>query len=822
MRIDFERREVSLSVGDLVQESTYRRIGVERGDGFRRMWIGQEIHSRRAEQQLAADPNYKPEVSVSHQRELNGWSINISGRIDGLSLDHESSVATIEEVKSLHFDLELEALYRSDKLQRHLYQLMLYAFFLSQQPEYESFTLEPRLTLIDLLTDRIEIIPAPYVREDVASAFDASLYRLIDKLESERALQNAKRAFADGLSFPFSDLRAHQQEMIDSVDRAVSQRETLLVSAPTGIGKTIASIYPALRQALRKGKKLFFLTSKTLQQEMAVDALKLLNDGSFRVLRIRSKQKMCAHTQMICHEDFCNYAARYSEKMQKNNLLPRIIDDYSYFDPDVTFELAKSEEVCPFEVSLELIEQADVIVCDYNYVFDPYVGLKSFQQDSDFSQCVIIIDEAHNLVDRGRSYYSPEIHEKALDEVAHHLAMRPGCQLDGVDSLISDLRDILHELAANLEPQIFDERPRQPSNIALCEPSKRAFLRQRGEWERLVLQYIGWKIEHRIADEKDPVIDFYFKLMKVANMLTETGDEFAHLIERTNEGLKLKVFCMDPSRFLREVIDSAHAVIAMSATLEPFEFYRRMLGFPNDRTSELRLPSPFPRENRKIVIVSDVDTTYKNRSQHFQKIADLVSGMAASTRGNFLALFPSYTFLSEVSARLPHSEGKEVIIQRSDMSDWERNRFLELLRGGHNDYLLLAVSGGMYAEGIDYQGEMLSGVFVVGPALPTVSFEQELLKRYYDDQYGAGFEYAYLIPGMTRVVQSAGRVIRSEKDIGVIALLCKRFTQETYSRYFPGDWFETSPRELVTKQPVESIRDFLDERRTPQLRIRLF
>ena len=221
------------------------------------------------------------------------------------------------------------------------------------------------------------------------------------------------------------------------------EREALLVSAPTGIGKTIAALYPAVRESLKAGKKLFYLTSKTLQQDAAVSALKMLNDGSFRVLRIRAKQKMCAHTEIICHEDFCPYAAQYSEKMEKSGLLSRITTEMSYFDPDITFEMSKSTEVCPFEVSLELIEQADVIVCDYNYIFDPYVGLKAYQQDNDYGDCVLIVDEAHNLVDRGRGYFSPELHEKTFDAIKHHLASR-GCWIEGWEELIDELRAHFH------------------------------------------------------------------------------------------------------------------------------------------------------------------------------------------------------------------------------------------------------------------------------------------------------------------------------------------------------------------------------------------
>jgi DNA excision repair protein ERCC-2 len=355
--------------------------------------------------------------------------------------------------------------------------------------------------------------------------------------------------------------------------------------------------------------------------------------------------------------------------------------------------------------------------------------------------------------------------------------------------------------------------------IALCSPSREFFMDQRTEWERLVLAYIGWKIENRIAEEDDPLIDFYFKLVKFTNLLAEEGDELAHIIEKTNDGLKLKIFCKDPSRYLGRIFDSAHATVALSATLEPFDFYRQTLGFPRDRTAELSLPSPFPRENRKIVVIPEVDTTWKRRADHYGKIAETVADIAGAGDGNFLALFPSYAFLREIAERMPPVQ-KRIMVQRTDMTDYERNAILDILRDRpRRGNLILAVSGGMYAEGIDYQGDMLSGVMVIGPALPQVSFEQELLKQYYDEQYGSGFEFAYLIPGMTRVVQSAGRVIRSETDVGIIALLCKRFTQESYSRYFPADWYEESPRELVTRKAASEIRSFFEAKSTPQLRI---
>ncbi|HUP66287.1 MAG TPA: ATP-dependent DNA helicase [Thermoanaerobaculia bacterium] len=810
MKIDWDERRVSCSVGDLVADTGHRRIGADRGDSFRRMWLGQDIHTRRADDRAAADPNYRAEVWVIHECEAAGWKAKISGRVDGLSIDRERKRITIEEVKSLHFDLELDALFRSARLQRHLFQLMLYAYFLSTREEYAEYEFVPQLVLIDLVTNDLKVVDAPFVREDVQEALSSSVETLVSGIEVERNLRIAKRAFAEDLPFPYEGIRPFQGEMIEAVSRAVRQREALLVSAPTGIGKTIGAIYPALRETLRRGKKLFYLTPKVLQQEMAVSAFSMLNDGSFRTLRVRAKQKMCAHTEVICHEDFCPFAARYPEKMEKSGLRDRIVADLSYFDPDVVFEMARDTEVCPFEVSLELLEEADVVVCDYNYVFDPYIGLKAWADEGDWSDTILIIDEAHNLVDRARGYYSPILEEKDLDRVAQHLASRPAFPIDGWEDLLDELRTHIGELSECLEGA---------GQQALCEPSRRLFMEQRSGWERIVLRYIGWKIEHRIAEAEDPLIDFYFTLVRFSNLLGEDGEEFARMLERSESGLRLKIFCKDPSRFIGAILESAHAVIAISATLQPFDFYRQTLGFPEQKTAELALPSPFPRDNRRILIIPEVDTTYKSRAQHYDRIASHVALMSEAAAGNYLALFPSYAFLREVADRMPPIR-KNTLIQRSDMTDWERRTLLDTLRsprdGGN---LILAVSGGMYAEGIDYQGEMLSGVFVVGPALPAVSFEQELLKRYYDDRYGAGFEYAYLVPGMTRVIQSAGRVIRSETDIGVIALLCKRFTQQSYTRFFPADWFLESPRELVSKKPADEIRAFFEAKRTPQLRL---
>ena len=457
------------------------------------------------------------------------------------------------------------------------------------------------------------------------------------------------------------------------------------------------------------------------------------------------------------------------------------MNDLSYFDPDITYEMSRSTEVCPFEVSLELIEEADVIVCDYNYMFDPYVGLKAYQQDHDYSDCILIIDEAHNLVDRGRGYYSPELHEDDLQRITMFLAARPGLELEGWRELADELRDHNHSLCEGLGEM------KEP---ALCEPAGSCLAAAHG---------VGTaphpihrvKIENRMAEEDDPLVDFYFKLVKFTRQLSEESDEFATLIERTPKGLKLKVFCKDPSRFLGEVIDSAHAVIAMSATLEPFEFYRKTLGFPEKRTTELSLPSPFPRDNRKIVIIRSRTPPIAS-APSYDQIASTVPDMASVTTAISLCS-SSYAFLQQVAASFRPSTSDDPALRMTTTRTLPSRR----LRDGGQQSLVLAVSGGMLRRDRLPGRNAVGGFSGTGPAHRLL--EQELLRDYYDERYAAGFEYAISFPGMTRVVQSAGGVIAAKSDIVVIALLSDDHSPSTTST-FPR-WYENVPRELVPKSP---------------------
>jgi DNA excision repair protein ERCC-2 len=349
--------------------------------------------------------------------------------------------------------------------------------------------------------------------------------------------------------------------------------------------------------------------------------------------------------------------------------------------------------------------------------------------------------------------------------------------------------------------------PRQ-NPIAETQPPKAALKEIWKDWEGRFVRYLGWKREQKLAMPDDPLVEAHFALQRFITVLNLFGPGFSCVVERRPAGIRLAIVCLDPARALGPVFRAVSSSILLSATLSPAEVVRRTLGLEKERTSTISLPPPFPKENRRIMILPQVRTTFAAREQNFGRIAELIAQMADAQNGNVLTLFPSYTFLQKVHERLPATRSR-VILQRSDFSEKEREEVLRALanRNGAGN-LLLAVLGGMYAEGVDYAGDMLSAVFVVSPGLPQISFERELLRRYFDETEQAGFEYAYLQPGMTRVVQAAGRLIRSETDRGVIALLCQRFVQEPYAAHMPRDWFGESPVELLVKDPVAEIQSF--------------
>lgn len=794
-RFDPENLTLEVSVADLLEANLPGHLGFAQRGGYERLWLGQAIHSHYQEKAVARDPSYRREVPVALSLVHKGWEATIRGRIDGLRRDPDGRLV-VEEVKSVR---------RGGRVApavREIYglQAKLYAWILHR---LEEAPVRAELVWIEIGSGEVEREEVPVPLAAVEGLVRRRLGGWIRGFESDREAAAARRRAAADLSFPYPGLRPGQGEIVAGVETALQNRDHLLVQAPTGIGKTVAALYPALRHALTHDLRLFVLTAKTLQQEMATAVLELLNrEGAFHSLRLRAKAKMCANDQVLCHEEYCRYARDYYLKLESSRVVPRLLQE-SCLDPDRIFAAAQASEVCPFEVSLDLARQAQVVVCDYNYAFDPYISLQDFGPDRNLADVVLVIDELHNLVDRGRGYYSPELPAASARRAVQALAAAGSPLQDRVAGLCQ-------ELAALIEETVEEGLSGASGDAAAEAPlPEEALWGLRPDFDDTFVDYLEYQRTEGIHRADDAFVALYFEYLRFLDGLVRaSGDAFSHLVERLGGEARLKILCKDPSALLGATLRRTHSVIGLSATLSPPEFYRDLLGFEAHRTSFLALPNPFPAENRQIVLDATVATTWRERPANYPRIAARLAEFAAAVPGNCLALFPSYEFLAEVARRMPPS-GKRLLIQESAAGDREREILLSTLRSAVlGDVLLLAVAGGVFAEGVDYPGETLKAVAVVGPCLPAVSVHQELLKGYYQDRFERGFEYAYVLPGMIRVLQAAGRLIRSGEDTGVIALFDRRFLARPYRDYLPEDWLPPGGPEALVGDPAAAAREF--------------
>lgn len=791
-RVDLEGRVVSCSVHDLLPEPMRRLLGMP-GEGLSRLAIGAELHRRVQAQRASETPGYLTEVPIEAALDIDGWTLRVSGRADGVT-PRGAGPPVVEEIKTLDLRAELARPAAQERLERHRWQVRLYAFCL-----FPGGDAAARLLLVDLAGTHQRVEEVGWSPRDTFAYLRGRLHALVAAEKRRQELKERWRRAAEELPFPYPEPRPVQLEAMQAVDAALAAGRHLLLAAPTGTGKTVAALYPAVRHALHQGRRVVYLTAKTLQQKLASETCTLLNDGSWRSLQVRAKAKMCANHEVICHEELCEFAREYAWKVQRRGVLESLLDGPPHLDPDGIFALARSAEVCPFEVSLELVQHACAVICDYNYVFAPGVALGSLVGDGELDETYLVVDEAHNLVDRAREYYSPRLATAALAAARRLVEGHEARVCAALTALFDHLADLVHAGTA--------EALGTRSGVAGVELPAAALAQTRLELDALMPEYFAFKRDQRLWLADDPVIATLLTVAQISELAALPVEELTPLAERGKDGEEaLRILCLDASRFTGEIIARSAGCVAMSATLEPFEFYRDLLGFAGHRTDTLALPSPFPPENRLVIAVDSVDTSYRQRQRFYDPIARLVADMCPPGR-NALALFPSYAFLREVAARL-HAPGHRVEVQQEGDSDTARRRVLEMLRSNQEPVLLLAVMGGVFAEGVDYPGDMLQAVIVVSPALPLVSPERELLKRYFAERYERGFEYAYLVPGMTRVIQAAGRLIRSEEDRGVIALVCRRFLRRPYADLLPSEWSGGDPAALRVADPAAAVRAF--------------
>ena len=798
IRFDPTTRTLWLSIGDLVDTTAFPGSVPLTPRLRTRAAMGRETHVVHQAAQQEVLPSYRAEVTIRQQLLVDDYTVHLQGRIDGLYEDDDTLI--VEEIKSLlvppeHFNAITLGHYTA-----YEQQLTLYVYLLRQQ---RTGPVRGHLVLINLADNAAKVLVVEPEVADGTAFIVQQVRRILARYTARADRAVRRRSSVEALRFPFQTLRPYQEAMMEQVRLAIHDQSCVLLSAPTGIGKTVAALYPALEHALRDGLRIFFVTAKTTQQTLAVETLQQLAQQGvqFTAVHLRAKEKSCLNEIYYCHENVCEFARDYAGKLERANLVEKLLE-LPVLGPTVCAEVGQHYRVCPFELSLDVAVEADVIIGDYNYVFDPGSYLRRFFQDTPYDDCVLIIDEAHNLYARGRDYYSPVLRQRRVRQLLSYCTDEPARLFRDFAAFFTELDDLF--------PQLYEEAVTRPQlgEQTLVTPPWDLIAALRGRLETLMADYVIYRRRTGPLSGGDPLQDFYYAWQRLCDVLALGGDEFSYIYQHAPDESVFKILCKDASRFLHERLQGFHSVVAMSATLTPFAFYQDVLGFPAERTFTAEFPSPFPAANRKIVVIPEISTTYRERERDAPRTAQIIDTIVAQHHGNYGVFFPSFAYLRLVRSWL-HYPAYQLIEQTEAMSDADRAAVLARLQQHDTaPVLLLAVQGGIFAEGVDYPGDMLIGAIIVGPGLPRVDFEQELIRTYYDDKYTSGFAYAYLYPGMNRVVQSAGRLIRSETDVGIIALLDKRFTYSNYTALFPSHWYTHTPRELVTRNYQQALARF--------------
>jgi DNA excision repair protein ERCC-2 len=677
-------------------------------------------------------------------------------------------------------------------------QLLTYGYF-----HWLEHKILPKLSfhLVSLRSRQAEDIE---VQLDIP-AYENWLGRRLDELAVEvrkdEKFAARRRKLAAILAFPFENPRPGQREIIRTIDEGMREKRPMLIQAPTGLGKTVGILYPALKEALGRGQKAVYVTPKNSQHSVAEDAVARFQETGSKIksLTITAKGKICFKSEPLCNPEYCEYSRDYYAKIYEHGILD-LLAKKRKLRARTFRELGEQYEVCPFELQLDGAREADVVICDYNYVFAPRsaFGRLAMTGVDQEGKPNLVIDEAHNLPSRAMDYYSPSLSSIILENMRDELRKVPARFQSEAEELLDGCLRVIASC-----------RPGGGSKPSKIDPAAELFLEQDAKLRAFLSRYLDCDVD---IQPRDVVLRLCFSWSEFTAALEYAADpgnqEFFTTFHPHATGGIVKITCCDASDMLENCYHDYAQVVGFSATLKPFEYYAKLSGLDPELVKKAEFPSPFARENRKLLIIPQVSTRYSDRERNYNRIAGAIERIAALRKGNYFAFFPSFEFLERVHHLFQPPEGFTVLRQERDMKARQVGEVLEHLRAGKAPTILFAVQGGTFSEGVDYPGEMAIGAFVVGPPLPNFDLEREHMREYYERKYNAGFDYAYAIPAMARAIQAAGRVIRSETDRGLIVLLDSRFVQPGFSRSMPADWFDSDASELVSESILKDIAEF--------------
>ena len=746
------------------------------------MMEGSRLH-RKIQQSMG--PGYQAEVPLKYTVENDLYELTIDGRADGI-FTNDDGLVVIDEIKGIYKNLD----HLEQPIYVHQAQAMCYAYIFALQNELEQIAVQ--MTYVNLDIETIKYFQQEFTFAELTEWFTHLVESYQKWADFQCQWKKKRQASIQGLEFPF-EYRKGQKQLVSDVYRTIHRRKNLFIQAPTGVGKTISTIFPAVKAVGENlGDRIFYLTAKTITATVAKETFALLRDKGYvaKTIQLTAKEKLCPCEEMECNPVNCPYAKGHFDRV--NDAVYELLQDSDMFTREEILAQAEKHQVCPFEMSLDVATWADNIICDYNYAYDPNVYLKRFFQEGVKGDYIFLVDEAHNLVERSREMYSACLYKEdflSVKRIMKNHSKRIEKLLDKCNKIMLEYKRecttyVLYENTGNL---IF--------SLMLLASAMDEFLQK-------PLEFAGRK----------EVLDLYFSVRNFLNISDLVDEHYAIYSEIQEDGrFMLKLFCVDPSENLQKCIDKGRSTIFFSATLLPIQYYKSLLSTDKDNYA-IYAQSTFREEQRMLVMGNDVSTKYTRRNvSEFERIAKYIVKTVHCKKGNYMVFFPSYKLMSQVYEAFERMDGgrAQSIMQQSGMKEAEREAFLECFEQEYDtSFVAFCVMGGIFSEGIDLTNDKLIGAIVVGTGLPQISNEREILKNHYDAVNGNGFDYAFRFPGMNKVLQAAGRVIRTTEDRGVILLLDERFLQADYQALYPREWKQ---REICNVESVEEkIHKFWD------------
>ncbi len=782
-------------------------------------------------------PSYQAEVSLSYAYDAGAYEIIVEGRADGIITEKEIetlSQAAIEEkategdetrpaVTSLQEQSvqkvtvtidEIKGTYRDLKKMKapvpvHLAQAKCYAYIYATQKKLPNIRV--RMTYCHMETEELRYFHEEYLYEELRAWFQDLMAQYKKWADHQFAWQKCRQESIRKMVFPFP-YREGQKELVTYVYQTIYHKRKLFVEAPTGAGKTISTVFPALK-AMGEGmcERLFYLTAKTITRTVADDTISLLRERGLQLKSVilTAKDKICFMEETECNPVNCPYAKGHYDRV--NEAMYDLLTHVDNLTRERIEAYAQKYQVCPFELCLDMSLFADAVICDYNYLFDPHVYLRRFFAEGVRGEYIFLVDEAHNLVERGREMYSALLCKETFLELKK--------TVKAYDDRIAKNLD-----KCNREMLALKRECEGCQVVAQTDALVRALIR------------LGTSIEDYLEDHEDsPVradlLAFYFEVSHFLEMYELADENYVTYSELREDGsFIVKLFCVNPAGNLINCMRRGRSTILFSATLLPIGYYKTLLG-AEEGDYEVYARSVFRPDKLGLFIGSDVTSRYARRGDaEYYRIASYIHNMIEKRQGNYMVFFPSHSFLQRVYEvyrdYFNADQTVECILQESHMNEEAREAFLNRFRGNEDcdlqslirmdieveeerSLLGFCVMGGIFSEGIDLKNDSLIGAVIVGTGLPQVCNERELLKKYFDAWGENGFDYAYRYPGMNKVLQAAGRVIRTVDDFGVVALLDERFLSPAYQRLFPREWQE---RVAVTVDQIgRKVEKFWDE-----------